>query len=160
MEHGADFGITPFGLEAQRIMRLEKGHFIVGQDTDGVTQGFSAGIDWLIKLDKDDFIGKPELQWQHDSGAGFRLVGIHPNDPKQVPTEASQIVMDGTIQGRITSSRFSPTLNRSICLGLVVPALAVAGTVVPIRLPNGTIIQGTVMEHHASYDHEGAKLRG
>ena len=160
MEHGADFGITPFGLEAQRIMRLEKGHFIVGQDTDGVTQGFSAGIDWLIKLDKDDFIGKPELQWQHDSGAGFRLVGIHPNDPKQVPTEASQIVIDGIIQGRITSSRFSPTLNRSICLGLVVPALAVAGTVVPIRLPNGTIIQGTVMEHHASYDHEGAKLRG
>ena len=57
-EFGSDLGIGAFGIEAQRIMRLEKGHFIVGQDTDGLMQGFSAGLDWLIKLDKDDFAGK------------------------------------------------------------------------------------------------------
>ena len=56
----------PFGLEAQRIMRLEKGHFIVGQDTDAVTQAFAAGLDWLVKLDKDDFAGKPELVWESE----------------------------------------------------------------------------------------------
>jgi sarcosine oxidase, subunit alpha len=160
MDKGADLGVAPFGLEAQRIMRLEKGHFIVGQDTDGVTQAFSADLEWLVKLDKDDFVGKQELAWQHESGAGMRLVAIHPNDPTKVPTEASQIVVDGVIQGRVTSSRFSPTLNRSICLGLVAPSLATPGTVVPIRLPSGMVIQGTVMEHHASYDHEGVKLRG
>ena len=66
LEAGADLGIRPFGVEAQRIMRLEKGHFIVGQDTDGLTQAFAAGLDWLIKLDKQDFAGRPELVWQHE----------------------------------------------------------------------------------------------
>ena len=61
---GEDLEIGAFGVEAQRIMRLEKGHFIVGQDTDGLMQGFSAGLDWLIKLDKEDFAGKTELAWQ------------------------------------------------------------------------------------------------
>ena len=66
MDAGVDLGVAPFGLEAQRIMRLEKGHFIVGQDTDALTQAFSAGLDWLVKLDKEDFAGKPELAWEAD----------------------------------------------------------------------------------------------
>ena len=44
LDAGADLGIRAFGVEAQRIMRLEKGHFIVGQDTDGLTQGFAVGL--------------------------------------------------------------------------------------------------------------------
>ena len=64
LDVGADLGIAAFGVEAQRIMRLEKGHLIVGQDTDGLTLGFGADLGWCIKLDKDDFAGKPELVWQ------------------------------------------------------------------------------------------------
>ncbi len=156
---GADLGIGAFGVEAQRIMRLEKGHFIVGQDTDGLMQGYSAGIDWMIKLDKEDFAGKPELGWQqqHESD---RLVALQPLDPKIVPPEASQIIDDHRIAGRITSSRFSPTLNRSICLGVVAHHLASPGTVITIRLPDRTEAQATVMEHHAHFDHEGSRLRG
>ena len=90
MDRGADLGIAPFGVEAQRILRLEKGHLIVGQDTDGLTRGFSAGLDWAIKLDKDDFLGKPELAWQHDgapgvaagrAAAGGRLGGAARGEP-------------------------------------------------------------------------------
>ena len=76
MDHGRDLGVGAFGLEAQRIMRLEKGHFIVGQDTDAVTQAFGAGLDWLVKLDKDDFSGKPELVWE--SAARGRLAACRP----------------------------------------------------------------------------------
>ena len=47
MDKGADLGVSPFGIEAQRIMRLEKGHFIVGQDTDGLTKAYSANLDWV-----------------------------------------------------------------------------------------------------------------
>ena len=119
MDRGADLGIAPFGVEAQRILRLEKGHLIVGQDTDGLTGGFSAALDWAIKLDKDDFIGKPELAWQHDGGRGSRLVGLQPDDGSLVPPEASQIVDGSRIAGRVTSSRMSPTLGRSICLAQV-----------------------------------------
>jgi sarcosine oxidase, subunit alpha len=161
IQEGKDLGVAPFGLEAQRIMRLEKGHFIVGQDTDGVTQALSAGLDWLVKLDKDDFVGLPELTWQNETGAGLHLVGIQPTDTSLVPTEASQIVSGlGTIEGRITSSRFSPTLGRSICLGLVSKRLSAPGTTVTIKLPDGSTALGTVMEHHAHFDHEGVRLRG
>ncbi len=161
MDAGADLGVGPFGLEAQRIMRLEKGHFIVGQDTDAVTQAYGAGLDWLVKLDKDDFAGKPELVWESHREGASRLVGLQPIDPTVVPPEASQIVSGGSnIEGRITSSRFSPTLGRSICLGIVSGHLAAPDTVVTIRLPDGALVAAKVMEHHAHFDHEGTRLRG
>jgi len=161
MDRGADLGIAPFGVEAQRILRLEKGHLIVGQDTDGLTRGFSAGLDWAIKLDKDDFLGKPELGWQHaaNGSSGARLVGLQPEDGSLVPPEASQIV-DGTrIVGRVTSSRMSPTLGRSICLGQVSAELAAPGTRVTVRLPGGRLIGARVTEHLAHVDPEGSRMR-
>ncbi|MGD2043500.1 MAG: 2Fe-2S iron-sulfur cluster-binding protein, partial [Acidimicrobiia bacterium] len=87
LDAGADLGVRPFGIEAQRILRLEKGHFIVGQDTDGLSQGFGFGVDRAIKLDKNDFSGKPELVWQADRGDFPHLVAIQPEDPKIVPPE-------------------------------------------------------------------------
>lgn len=160
MEVGADLDIGAFGVEAQRIMRLEKGHLIVGQDTDALTQGFSAGIDWAIKLDKDDFAGKPELAWQHQRGDSSRLVALQPHDPASVPPEACQIIADDRrIVGRVTSSRYSPTLHRSICLAQVSPHLAEAGTTVTIRLPNATTITAQVMEGLAHVDPKGERLR-
>ncbi len=160
LEHGADLGIGPFGLEAQRIMRLEKGHFIVGQDTDGLTKMPSTGLEALIKLDKDDFAGKPELAWSLDEALP-RVVAIQPTDPNLVPDEACQIVRAGTneIIGRITSSRYSPTLERSICLGQVPPDSADAGTELTIVLTDGSRTTAMVMAHHAHFDPEGERLR-
>jgi sarcosine oxidase, subunit alpha len=160
LETGADLGAAAFGVEAQRIMRLEKGHFIVGQDTDGLTQAFAAGLDWLVKLDKDDFIGKPELVWERERGDPQVLAGLQPVDRSMVPPEGCQIVEGATIVGRITSSRMSPTLGRSICLGFVAAHLAGPGTVVSVRLPDGAVTPVTVMAHHAHFDPEGTRLRG
>jgi sarcosine oxidase subunit alpha len=159
LEAGADLGVAPFGVEAQRILRLEKGHFIVGQDTDGLTRAFSAGLDWAIKLDKDDFAGKPELAWQRDRGIATKLVGLQPEDPTVVPEEAS-LIMDGTaIAGRVTSSRMSPTLRRSICLAQVEARLAEPGTVVTVRLPSGRLAGARVTPHHAHVDPDGGRMR-
>jgi sarcosine oxidase subunit alpha len=161
LEKGEDLGARPFGIEAQRIMRLEKGHFIVGQDTDGLTQGFGVGVDWAIKLDKPDFAGKPELLWQAERDDYRRLVAIQTEDPNIVPPEASQIITgDGEIKGRITSSRMSPTLGRSICLGQVDPDLADPGYRLDIRLPTGATVTARVLDHHAHFDPEGTRLRG
>ena len=164
LEVGADLGVGPFGLEAQRIMRLEKGHFIVGQDTDGLTKAPTTGMAPLIKLDKDDFAGKPELEWSLSEGAPELpvLVAITPTDPQLVPDEACQILREGTteIVGRITSSRFSPTLQHSICLGQVAPEFAAAGTKLTVRLCDGSDTTAMVMEHHAHFDPEGVRLRG
>ena len=164
LSEGAPLGVAPFGLEAQRIMRLEKGHFIVGQDTDGLTKAPTTGLTPLIRLDKDDFAGKPELAWALADDAPDLpvLVAIQPTDPQLVPDEACQILRDGTrdIAGRITSSRFSPTLERSICLGQVTPDLAVPGTILTVRLTDGSDATARVMEHHAHFDPEGVRLRG
>ncbi len=159
LDQGTDLGIGAFGVEAQRILRLEKGHFIVGQDTDGLTRAFSAALDWAIKLDKADFVGKPELAWQLADGSGPRLVGLQPVDPAVVPAEASLIVEGSHIAGRITSSRMSPTLRRSICLGQVEARLAGPGTEVTVRLPSGRLVTATVMPQLAHVDPDGERMR-
>jgi len=112
LARGADLGARPFGVEAQRILRLEKGHLIVGQDTDGLTRAASAGLAGLVKLDKADMAGRPELAWAAGRTDLPMLVPILTDDPGVVPAEAAQIIEPGTntIRGRITSSRMSPTL--------------------------------------------------
>jgi sarcosine oxidase, subunit alpha len=157
---GADHGIRAFGIEAQRTLRLEKGHLIVGQDTDGLTKAGSAGLGGLVKLDKADFVGKPELTWQAEGGIDPVLVSLQPQDPAIVPPEASQIVVDGRTVGRVTSSRFSPTLQRGVCLGQLPSALADADSRVTVRLPDGRDIVAVVREHLAHVDPEGVRLRG
>ena len=118
-----------------------------------------AGLEWAIKLDKDDFAGKPELAWQLAQGIGARLVGLQPLDPAVVPEEASLIVDDGKIAGRITSSRMSPALRRAICLAQVDAHLAQPGTVVTVRLPNGRLIPARVTSQHAHVDPDGGRMR-
>jgi len=159
LEQGADLGVQPFGVEAQRILRLEKGHPIVGQDTDGLTQGFGAGLEGLIKLDKDDFVGRPELVWQSQAPGHPRLVGLQTHDGTVVPEEGSQIEGGGRSCGRVTSSRWSPILQRSTCLAQVANHLAEPGTELTVRLPDGRAAPATVTEHLAAFDPEGARLR-
>ncbi len=160
LERGRDLGVVPFGVEAQRIMRLEKGHVIVGQDTDGLTQAFSLRLGRLVKLAKPDFIGKSELKWQSERNDYSRLVGLWPADPALVPPEASLIVNGDRILGRITSSRMSPTLRRSICMAMVPEDSSRAGTSVTVRLPDGRNISAIVTERLVHFDPKGARLRG
>jgi sarcosine oxidase, subunit alpha len=157
---GADLGVVPFGMEAQRILRLEKGHIIVGQDTDGLTHGYAAGLDWAIKLDKPDFLGRLELAWQAGRGDYARLVGLRPVRGEVAPPEASQIISDGGhIVGRVTSSRMSPTLGHAICLAQLDAHLAEPGTRVTVRLPDGSDVEAEVTAHHAHVDPGGERQR-
>ncbi|MEL0139377.1 MAG: glycine cleavage T C-terminal barrel domain-containing protein, partial [Acidimicrobiaceae bacterium] len=162
LDQGADLGVKAFGLEAQRIMRLEKGHFIVGQDTDGLSKAPVTGLNSLLKLDKNDWAGMPEVAWTMESGDHPVIVACQPDNGSVVPEEAAQILRAGTteIVGRITSSRMSPTLNRSICLAQVTKEFAAPGTSLEVLLVSGERIRATVQEHHAHFDPEGARLRG
>jgi sarcosine oxidase subunit alpha len=160
MAAGADLGVAPFGVEAQRILRLEKGHLIVGQDTDGLTGGFSAALGPVIKLDKNDFLGQPELAWQQSAHDPPRLVGLQPVDGSVVPDEASLILEDGRIAGRVTSSRMSPNLGRSVCLAQLAAHLAEPGTLVTVRLPAGGEIAARVTPQLAHVDPEGRRNHG
>jgi sarcosine oxidase subunit alpha len=156
--------ITPFGVEAQRIMRLEKGHFIVGQDTDGLTDPFMAHLDWAVKLDKADFLGKPSLVRLQKKGVTQRLIGYEMLEPNVVPEEANQIVVPNPKQpigleiiGRVTSSRYSPTLNKSIGLGWLPVEMAEPGTEFTVRI-RGEFHKGKVVSL-PFYDPAGEKLK-
>jgi sarcosine oxidase, subunit alpha len=162
---GADLGVAPFGIEAQRILRLEKGHFIVGQDTDGLTRAASAGLGALVKHDKADMVAKPELAWASERTDLPVLVRVLTDDPAVIAEEASQILgpdgADGVpvILGRITSSRHSPTLGRSICLAQVDSSVARAGTALSILLASGEKATATVYSDHAFVDPDGGRMR-
>jgi sarcosine oxidase subunit alpha len=160
-EAGADFGVGPYGLEAQRIMRIEKGHAVVGQDTDAVTGPSAVGLGWAVKLDKDDFVGKPELAWQRDHPHELPrvLVALQPSDPEVVSPEGCQIVDGDQIVGRLTSCRRSPTLGRAVALALVAPHLAQPEGMVTIRLPDGRPAPARVLEQLDQLDPEGRRLR-
>ena len=69
-------GIAAFGLEAQRILRLEKQHILVGQDTDAESDPFEVGLGWMVKEDKDDFLGLRALRDLKERGPQERLVGF------------------------------------------------------------------------------------
>lgn len=161
VERGQDLGLRPFGVAAQRIMRLEKGHPIVGQDTDALTQALSLGPGAAKNLDRHEFSGKPEIRWQAERASYPRLVGLRPLGTALAPPEGCQIVDgDRRIVGRITSSCVSPMLGRPICMGLVGADLAAAGTVVSVLLPDGSRVAAEVTSSRVHFDPEAIRLNG
>ena len=125
IEAGEEFNITPYGTETMHLLRAEKGFIIVGQDTDATLTPIDLQMDWIVSKKKYDFIGKRSL-YRSDTIREDRkqLVGIITEDPKEVLEEGAQIVADVSkkpveMLGHITSSYFSPNLNKSIALGVV-----------------------------------------
>jgi sarcosine oxidase subunit alpha len=142
---GANAGIRPFGVEAQRLLRLEKGHIIIGQDTDGLTTPFEAGLDWAVKMDKSFFVGQRSLQIVTKKPLRHKLVGITLTvHERQAPQECHLVVMHGEITGRITSIAWSPMLSCYIGLAYVSPEYAAPGTVINVRLTDGQLVPATV----------------
>src|SRR5205823_5442803 len=115
------------GVEAQRVLRLEKGHVIIGQDTDALSNPLEAGLEWLVRFDKPLFIGREPLVRLKAMAPRAKLVGFMMADSKRVPSEGLQVVENGQPVGRLTSTRYSPTLEQSIGLAWVPAEMARAG---------------------------------
>ena len=126
MEAGEDLGIMPYGTEALHVLRAEKGFIMIGDETDGTVIPQDLGLGWAISKKKADFLGKrgqmrPEMQ-RPDR---WRLVGLETLDGSVLP-ECAYAMGEGENAfgqkraiGRVTSSYYSPTLDRGIALGLV-----------------------------------------
>ena len=125
MEAGRKFNITPYGTETMHLLRAEKGFIIVGQDTDGTMTPIDLQMDWIVSKKKYDFIGKRSL-YRSDTMRKDRkqLVGLLTDNPREVLEEGAQIVSELNqkpvqMLGHVTSSYFSPNLNKSIALAVV-----------------------------------------
>jgi sarcosine oxidase subunit alpha len=156
LERGADLGIRAFGLEPQRILRLEKMHILVGQDTDSESNVLEAGMPWIVKLDKDDFVGKWALEQVGERGFREQLVGFELGNGV-VPPEGGQVVVDGRPGGRVTSARLSPQLGRPIGMAWVPPELAREDAEISIKV-DGRVEQARV-RLRPFFDPEGERLR-
>lgn len=156
MEAGKEFGIKPFGVETQRILRLQKKHIIVGQDTDALSNPMEADMAWAVKFDKKDFIGRRALWDAKEIEQKKSLVGFIMKD-NVIPEEGNQIMENGRSVGRVTSSRFSPYLNKIIGLAWVPTSREEEGTELAIRV-NGNLVGATVVAK-AFYDPEGGRMK-
>src|SRR3989475_8407531 len=113
LEAGKEFGVKPFGVETQRVLRLEKKHVIVGQDTDALSNPFEADMAWTVKFEKEDFVGKAALVAAEKKEPERMLVGFVMKD-SMVAHDGDQVFsQDGSRHiGFVTSSRFSPQVGR------------------------------------------------
>jgi sarcosine oxidase subunit alpha len=146
MTAGEPLDIRPFGVEAQRLLRLEKGHLIVGQDTDALTNPFEADVAWAIGKKKPFFVGSRSLEIAKQKPLTRRLVGIRfPSTYRgPLPEECHLIIANGEITGRITSIAHHSTLGQPIALAFVRPDMTKAGTVVRIRVKDESLVEAKV----------------
>jgi sarcosine oxidase, subunit alpha len=156
LERGADLGIRPFGLEPQRILRLEKMHILVGQDTDSESNALEASMPWIVKFDKGDFVGRWSLEHVGERGFREQLVGFEMTNGV-VPPEGGQVVIGGRPGGRVTSARWSDQLGRAIGMAWVPPELAQEGAEIALKV-NGSIERAHV-RLRPFFDPDGDHLR-
>jgi glycine cleavage system aminomethyltransferase T len=114
MEIGAERGIKPHGLETLLNLRLEKGHIVVGQDTDYDSTPRRIHHEWAVKLDKDEFVGRQAVERTNRVELDRQLVGLEMELP--APLEGEVIWQGERWVGNVTSSADSRVLGRAVML--------------------------------------------
>ena len=136
LEAGSELGIHPFGVEAQRCLRLEKGHIIVGQDTDGLTIPHEADMGWAVAA-KPFFVGQRAIEVQMERPLTRKLVGFKLPAGSRLPDECNLTVSSNEITGRVTSIGHSQVCGCPIGLAYVHPDTSKVGDCFEIKLSDG-----------------------
>ncbi|MBH3470129.1 MULTISPECIES: FAD-dependent oxidoreductase [Pseudomonas] len=146
MQAGAGLGIRPFGVETQRLLRLEKGHVIISQDTDGMTHPAEIDMQWAIGRKKPFFVGKRSIEILEAQPLKRKLVGFTLPKGSPQPLEG-HLVLDGPdISGNVTSCEYSQTVGQIIGLAYAGAHQATPGMHIPIRVQGGAMVQAKVVQ--------------
>lgn len=137
-EAGAEFDIEPIGLGARDSLRLEKKMCLYGNDIDQTTNPLEAGLGWITKLDKGDFIGRDVLLKVKEEGVSRRLVAFT-LDGSGFPRHGYKIFKDDEELGVVTSGTVSPILEKGIGLGYIKKGFTKVGTTIEIEVRNKMI---------------------
>jgi sarcosine oxidase subunit alpha len=165
MAAGADFGITPFGLESLLVMRLEKGFIHVGSDTDGTTVPDDIGFGAVARKQTVDFVGRRSLM-RPDALREDRLhlVGLEAKDSSKALPVGGHLVnssvrsVPAPTEGFVTSSAMSPSLGRPVALALLKSGRGRTGEEVRVY-SEGNWYEATVVKP-GFYDVEGERING
>lgn len=163
-EAGKAYGAMAYGTEALHIMRAEKGFIMIGDETDGTVIPQDLGLNWAISKKKEDFIGKRAQERTFMTNPDrWKLVGLETVVPEEVLTDGAYATADGAngngqgnVQGRVTSTYFSPTLNRGIAMGLVHHGPERMGDVLDFPTTDGRVIKAKIVDP-VFYDKDGEK---
>jgi sarcosine oxidase subunit alpha len=156
VEAGREYSLAPFGVEAQRLLRLEKKHLLPGVDTDALSNPLEADLPWIVKLDKPDFVGRRSLARASARGARNRLVGFR-IDSGPIPEPPALVMHEGKLGGRVTSCTFSPAAGCTIGLAWVPADISRNGDRIHIEVDGQTV--AAVVQDEPFYDPAGEKLK-
>jgi aminomethyltransferase len=118
MEAGKPFGVAPAGLGARDTLRFEASLCLYGHELDDETTPLEAGLNWLVKLAKDDFIGRDALLREKEKGLRKKLLGFE-LDGRNIGRQGYAIMRGDAVVGKVTSGTYGPTLKKSLCLAYV-----------------------------------------
>jgi sarcosine oxidase subunit alpha len=163
LEAGAEFDITPYGTEALHVMRAEKGFIMIGDETDGTVIPQDLGLHWAISKKKEDYLGKRAQARSHMTDPErWQLVGLETLSGEVLPDGAYAVAAgenangQRNVQGRVTSTYWSPTLNRGIAMGLVLHGPERMGEVLEFPGVDGTVFKAKIVDP-VFFDRDGEK---
>ncbi len=130
---GNKFGLEAVGLGCRDTLRLEKGYCLYGNDIDQTTNPIEAGLGWITKLNKGDFLGSKVIAEIKENKPSRHLVGFIVSADRFIPRHGYKIFSGEEEIGIVTSGNLSPSLNKSIGLGYVSPAFKTPSSVIQIE---------------------------
>jgi len=162
-EAGKDLGVMPYGTEAMHILRAEKGFIMIGDETDGTIIPQDLNLQWAISKKKEDYLGKRAQERSYMASPDrWKLVGLETLDGSVIP-DGSYVPAPGynpngqrNVQGRVTSTYYSPTLKRGIAMGIVKHGPDRMGEVIEFNREDGTMVKAKIVDP-VFYDKDGEK---
>jgi sarcosine oxidase subunit alpha len=157
LEAGRGWDLRPHGLDALELLRLEKGHVFLGQDTMPDDTPAKLGMSWAVAMDKPWFVGKKALERMAELPIGRRQVGLEFVGGPEATSDlrGEPLIVGDRMIGRVTSAERSPVLERAIGLGWV----RVEGDALPGSLATGSGVPVRIVPR-PFYDPEGGRMRG
>ena len=143
MDAGAEFGIKPCGLGARNTLRLEAAMALYGHEIDASISPLEAGLGWIVKLDKGEFVGRDALLKQKESGIRRKLIGFEMRG-RGIGRDGYEVFLNGAAAGWVTSGGPAPTLNKNIGLCYLPAEQSVPGTSIQIMIRNQPVDAVTV----------------
>lgn len=143
-EAGSEFGILPCGLGARDTLRLEKGFCLYGNDIDDTTSPLEAGLGWITKLDKGDFVGKDKIAALKESGITRKLVGFEMQEKAMPRHDYPVLDKEGNTIGKVTSGTMSPMKKVGIGLAYVDTAHSKVDSEIYIQIRNKSVLAKVV----------------
>ncbi|MBX3022558.1 MAG: glycine cleavage system aminomethyltransferase GcvT [Bdellovibrionales bacterium] len=144
MQRGSDLGVVPVGLGARDTLRTEMKYPLYGHEIDDTTNPYSAGLGWVVKPDKKDFIGRDKIVAGKEKALQRKLVGFKMVE-RGIPRQGYKLfALDGRETGFVTSGTPSPSLNDNIGVGYVARELSETGQRLNVEI-RGRMVQAEVV---------------